>query len=264
MSGQTVYRDQLVGFPGQRVGIGHHADSYVNDLGAVRQIDDLQIAVVAAFAYSYTVNGVLVAYTSGAAPTAQSIRDGLLNAYRAIQQLEDVASVNPSGLDVRTTAGQQGVPFTIANLSANLTLNPVVPNVAPQPIGFGLAVVMNPAPGSADDSATLPSGAGQKLAGIAERIHSNVDPTDAGVGNGQISPGQSMTVGKRGTWLVAVESAVAKGDPVFFRHTAGAGGTVLGAWRNDADTATADAVLQAQFETTTTGAGLAELSINLP
>ena len=32
-------------------------------------------------------------------------------------------------------------------------------------------------------------------------------PTDAGIGNGQISPGQDMTVGKRGRYLVAVESA---------------------------------------------------------
>ena len=58
-----------------------------------------------------------------------------------------------------------------------------------------------------------------------------------------------------------VDEAVSAGDPVFFRHTGAAAD--IGKFRNDADTANADAVAGAKFESSTTGAGIAVLSLNV-
>lgn len=65
-----------------------------------------------------------------------------------------------------------------------------------------------------------------------------------------------------GRWYVETEEAVAKGDPVYVRFVAGAGGTVIGQARNDADTASCEAI-DARFNETTTAAGLAEVELNL-
>ena len=79
---------------------------------------------------------------------------------------------------------------------------------------------------------------GDAFAGIAVRkatvlntYDSNVAPTYA--------IGSSVAILNMGYIVVEAESAVVKGGSVFIRYAAGAGGTVLGAIRADADTATA-------------------------
>jgi hypothetical protein len=52
-------------------------------------------------------------------------------------------------------------------------------------------------------------------------------------------------------YAVYVDDTVAIGDPVFLRHTAG--GSVIGTFRNDADTANAQAIAGAQFMTAAVG-----------
>jgi len=52
-------------------------------------------------------------------------------------------------------------------------------------------------------------------------------------------------------------------DPVFLRHTTNAA-LLAGDFRNDADTARADAITNARFVTATTAAGLVQVEINLP
>lgn len=53
-------------------------------------------------------------------------------------------------------------------------------------------------------------------------------------------------------------------DSPFFRHTASGGNTEIGRFRTDTDTATAVAVPNARFVTSTTGAGLVVIEINNP
>ncbi len=48
MGGQTVYRNQLRGFAGQRVGFNHDAKTGKNDTGAVRQVDTITVTGAAA------------------------------------------------------------------------------------------------------------------------------------------------------------------------------------------------------------------------
>jgi hypothetical protein len=65
---------------------------------------------------------------------------------------------------------------------------------------------------------------------------------------------------RKGRIWVLAEKAVAFGDPVFCRVTAG-GAEVAGAFRDDADTADAFEIPGAQWFTPTTGAGLAIIEL---
>ena len=259
MSKQQSYTNQLKGFSGQLVGTNHDADSFVNDSGAALQQDDLTVDTAAdSTVYTFEVDGVSVSINSGTGATLTSIRDALIVAYRNTQELETVAAINPSGADTaRLTALVKGTGYTLTESDANLSTAAVVANGTTQTPKFGRAMVRRA--GGGDQSAALPSAASQEFLGVNSRIHSDVDPT--GAPKDATAPFKTMSLVRGGKILVEVEEAVSAGDPAFFRHTAGAGGTELGIWRNDADTATADQVTGAKFTTSTTGAGLAELSL---
>ncbi len=271
MGGQTVYTDQARGFPGQRQGMGHKARSMVNDTGAVRQVHDLTVDnAIDATAYLFTVDlgsGALpIAFTSGAAGTTlTSVRDGLLAVARADQSFENRVAFNPQGVDsIRATALQQGVGFTLADGDANLSNAVVTANAATIAIPFGRAVTNRTGAGTTERSARLPTATGETFAGITERIHSNVDVTNASPADdiGAVAPFSDFTVGKEGEWLVEVDEAVDESSNVFFRHTLGGDAGAVGTFRTDADTARADQITGAKFVSRTTGAGLAVLAVN--
>jgi hypothetical protein len=75
---------------------------------------------------------------------------------------------------------------------------------------------------------------------------------------------EPVTLLRKGVIWVQVEAAVAQDGQVFARFAAGAGGSVLGSIRGDADTATAVAIPGAVFRSSTSGAGLAKVEINMP
>ena len=60
---------------------------------------------------------------------------------------------------------------------------------------------------------------------------------------------------------VKVESNVSKGDQAYARFASGSGGSQLGAFRNDADSASAAALARCFFETTATAGNLAVLRV---
>jgi len=68
----------------------------------------------------------------------------------------------------------------------------------------------------------------------------------------------SVPLMKAGAVWVYSEEAVADGDPVYVRVASGGGGSQLGAFRNDADTASAVLVVGATFTRNSSGAGLAQ------
>jgi hypothetical protein len=74
----------------------------------------------------------------------------------------------------------------------------------------------------------------------------------------------AVRVLRRGKIWVQVENAVTADAAAFCRFASGGGGSVLGSFRSDADTATAVAFPTAVFRTSTSGAGLAQIEINLP
>ncbi len=79
-----------------------------------------------------------------------------------------------------------------------------------------------------------------------------------------LEDGETASLVRKGRVWVVVEEAVAVGDDVYFRHTAGGGGSELGAFRNDADTASCDQLTQANWLVGSSGAGVALLEVNIP
>lgn len=120
-------------------------------------------------------------------------------------------------------------------------------------IPFGVAVVQ----GAADGSAILAVGAGVTWVGVVLHSH-NYDPT-YDLGTTGLKPKKTMNVLSRGTVWVQVENAVTVNSRAFMRHTAGAGGTQKGAFRGDADTATAIEARGCRFLTAASAGGVAML-----
>ena len=79
---------------------------------------------------------------------------------------------------------------------------------------------------------------GDVFAGVAIRKHTVTNTYDSNTAP-TYAIGSNVAVLNMGYIVVEAESAVVKGGNVFIRYGAGAGGTVLGAIRADADTATA-------------------------
>ena len=256
---QSVIADQLKGYPGQLVGVGHKVSSLTNDAGSARQVDDIVITTaVNSTAYAFTIDGRTVTYTSDATATKPEIRDGLVANARLDAVIQETVAINPSGENVRMTAKTPGTGFTTAESDANLTITNVTANGTTTAIAFGKVVVR----GASDRSAILPSTTGQEVMGVVQRIHSDVNPDGSDADS--VSPFQTMSVVHEGRVYVVPEEVVAVGDDVYVRHTAGAGEEV-GDLRTDADTADADQITGARWETSTVAIGdVAELSLNLP
>lgn len=110
-------------------------------------------------------------------------------------------------------------------------------------IDFGLAVVR----GTADDQCILPSTTGQFFLGITARTIAGTADT---AGDRKYQPNESANILDEGVIYAICEDGCTPGDVVYFRHTTGTG-TVIGALRTDADTASADLIPNAIWETTT-------------
>lgn len=106
----------------------------------------------------------------------------------------------------------------------------------------------------------LPSATGQKVIGVA--LHEHLEPDSSGVA--QHVAYSAVPVLARGRVWVKTEQAVTPADPVYVRHTVGAGGTAVGQARKDADTSKADALARARFLTAASAGALVQVEINLP
>lgn len=156
MSQQASVARMGTAFAGMRFGHPEHsARSYVNDQGYARQVNTVQISVVSSTAYAFAINGYLIQYTSDSSATAAEVRDGLIDAARAIPELEAIASFNPSGNDIKITARAPGTGFTYSEpvSDTNLATTAVTANASTEVVGFGRALVKST---SGDRSARLP------------------------------------------------------------------------------------------------------------
>jgi hypothetical protein len=80
--------------------------------------------------------------------------------------------------------------------------------------------------------------------------------------DGVIAAGEPCELLEAGNMWVTVESTCAQNGAVFIRHTAGAGGSGIGAARLDADTATAAAIAGLYFREALAATGVANVDIN--
>ena len=125
-------------------------------------------------------------------------------------------------------------------------------------IPFGRAVVAGTNP---DVQVILPSAATPAFYGVAARIVGLENPNPAPGERTEYEATETAAVLKSGYIWVVTEVAVAPGDDVYYRFTAGAGGTEIGRFRNDADTATAGLIAGATFETTAAADSVVKIRI---
>lgn len=111
----------------------------------------------------------------------------------------------------------------------------VVTLIATEAIPFGAAVKIN------GMYCSLPAASGDVTGelGVALKDGSKPAPGAFTPTLGGFSAGDPVPVMKTGRVWIATETGLANGAAPFVRYAAGAGGTQKGAWRNDADTATA-------------------------
>ncbi len=130
-------------------------------------------------------------------------------------------------------------------------------------IAPGLVVVRGTDP---DRQAALPSAAftDAEVLGVSLRTHKA--RSDGAVADNENYEDESrMPVRRRGRVWVVVENAFTAGASIFGRHTAGAGGSVIGRVRvTDNDTNTCSAVAGARLVTSGGAGELGLLELNLP
>ncbi|MEE9374568.1 MAG: hypothetical protein V3V00_16045 [Saprospiraceae bacterium] len=108
----------------------------------------------------------------------------------------------------------------------------------------------------------LPNGTNNTVYGIA---HSTQALQQSSLGVVEYAINDSVNILRQGAiWVFAEEAIDPDTDSVYCRYVAGAGGTVIGRFRTDVDTASASAVANCVFLTKTTGAGLVKVEINNP
>jgi len=113
-------------------------------------------------------------------------------------------------------------------------------------------------PGTAPTQLKLPTSAAEVIKGLGVSVLMKISESGP---NFQI--GDAVLYLEEGEIWVAVEAAVTDGSDVYVRFANGAF-TQKGAFRGDADTATAGKLSGARFTSTTTGAGFAKVRLNLP
>jgi hypothetical protein len=130
-------------------------------------------------------------------------------------------------------------------------------NGAGAELKFGVAVIPD---SSNPDTQVEAFATGETVLGVVAHEHQN-----AVAGTSSLSDGDMASVVVKGLVWVLIDQDVAVGDPVFVRHTAGAG-EFLGAFRMDADTADAEEITSGAkwVEGGTSANGFALLEINLP
>lgn len=121
---------------------------------------------------------------------------------------------------------------------------------------FGRGVTYGTDP---DTQFALPSATGAELAGVTVHRHGTQVVTDDGLAQNEV--GELLRGGR--IWVLP-EDAVTPESDVFWRHTTGGAGEVIGQFRSDADTAQADQVTNARWLTSGGPATPAMLEINLP
>lgn len=112
-----------------------------------------------------------------------------------------------------------------------------------------------------ESKAKHPVNGTDKVLGVVMHSHATVSKED-GLDAGYAAKETANVIRKGYVWVV-IEEDIAVGDAVFYRHAAGTG-TKLGAFRNDADTATATALTNARWViggTAAQGIALLELGI---
>lgn len=171
--------------------------------------------------------------------TTATIAAKLLTEIEANAVFGNAVDVTLAGAVLTFTARPLNYTYNLSTATAEMTLANVATGSSNVEIPAGAGVVAD-----GFDGVALPS-AGEALEGIA--VHTHKPPAADGTPSPYIT-GEVCPVMRHGKIAVLVEDSPVKGDAVFMRVAAGAGGTQLGAFRTDADGGSAEAVPAARAE----------------
>lgn len=130
------------------------------------------------------------------------------------------------------------------NFAHTSTLDDWISKITDTAIAFGFGVVR----GALDNSVKVPSATGQAFVGIVRRTLSRENSDNIETAASEDDRFQDIIT--NGYVYVICEDGCSPGDDVFLRHTVNAS-LVPGGFRTDLDTANADQVVGATWETTT-------------
>jgi hypothetical protein len=128
---------------------------------------------------------------------------------------------------------------------------------------FGRFVVFDAGAGTSELAAKVISASGDKILGVSMRDMAH-NPNGLTPGTEGVLDDDMFSVMSKGAIYVKVEQNVTPADPVFARHTAGAGGATVGVARKDADSNTAVAVSGARFVESASAGDIVAIELNLP
>jgi len=260
-----------IGVPGQLARTGEcEVEGY--SLSS-RKLASVAITAVNGFAYSVTVNGTVYAFTADGSATTAEIAVGLRNAINAGAEPVVASGADTPLLIESKSDAENGADFAdtsnanrrvtgdfLLAVSANLVATQLQAQGQECPAGV---VVCLDERSSDDQVCRLPRQASDvtsfRFAGV---VLNDVAKTANPVGAQQTLKRNTMISAlEEGDVYVRPETAVAKGDQAFARFAVGAGGSQLGALRNDADSASAAALARCFFKTAAAAGELAVLSV---
>jgi hypothetical protein len=160
------------------------------------------------------------------------------------------------GVQVQETTATKALGLTVGQCE-------YMARLAEEALPVGRFVVQ----GTDDHETALPAASTLTETGLG--IVAEIAPREDGTTAGTFDSNEAVNIVTKGRVWVTVEDAVSAGQSAFVRFTAdsdGAGDATrpVGNFRSDADTDEAVELPESRFETSTSGAGLALLYINLP
>lgn len=266
----SVAQTPAIGVEGMLADNGLH--DVLSGVAAGRKLLSVAIGASNSQVYSITLNGVAYTYTADGSATTAEIAAGLVAAINAGQ-----TAVHASGSDTpilleSTVDGPDG-DFTYADSAGTGTLveTTLVAQSAALSVGKYVCLDERRTLGGAEDyairaprQATDITG-GRGLGIVIEEFDLEQLPVTASTYSTSLTlpANQVLNVLHKGRCLVKVEAAVSKGGYAFARFASGAGGSVLGAIRGDADSASAAQIPNgARFLTSADANGLAVVEVN--
>ena len=254
---QTSVNDALqVGLPGQLYGVNKDVISRCN---YSKQLD--KIAPDAADTTTVvTINGTAYTYTTDGSDTKAQIAEGLATSINA--GTDAITAYYTAAAEYLTVESDVvGTANTVVG-TTSCTITNQIANAAA--IDFGLVVCQDPMD---EKKAKLPVAAADitsALSILGITVHTQaIEQFYQSAGGAGYAINAEMSILKRGTCWVQVESAVTPATTPYARYTVN-GTTKLGGIRGDDDTSKAAIIPSARFVKGAAANGYALLEINLP
>lgn len=243
--------------PGGLVGdpISQLNKAYINGAAVVSEVWTVVVPATpdASTAYSITVDGVTVSFTTDATPTQEELSNGLFNSFRTNPEARSLQSIALNGFDLELTSARSEdshiVSVNDADTTADLSASITTAKSTGDPVGLGVFVAR--AAGDAVGYAKLPALATDQLIGITTLQQNEEKNAIGDTGVLEYPPESVMDVLERcnsldGVWMQTPDSDLTIDDPVYVIP----GGTNAG-WVTKATAGNIDATAVASFQSET-------------